>query len=111
MSWSPKAVYKTDYIMRTIKQFSEMLAALVFGARTKGEDIAFSDLEELSLSFAGLSLDTLLAVSNSQLLSLFSATGELDVNKVYVSARLIHQLAEQERSEAEASVLKQRALD
>ena len=102
-------MYKTDYIMRTIKQFSEMLAALLFGARVKGEDVAFSDLEELSLTFTGLTLDMLTALGSSQLLSLFSVTGELDINKTYASARLLHQLADQE-TEANATALNRKAL-
>ncbi len=102
-------MYQTDYIMRTIKQFSEMLAALLFGARARGQELTFSDLEELSLSFTGLTLDTLVALNGSQLVSLFSVAG-LDINKVYVSARLLHQLGEQERSEEKASALKQKAL-
>ncbi len=102
---------QTDYIMRTIKQFSEMLAALLFGARDRGQDVAFNDLDELSLSFTGITLDTLLAFSSSQIINLFSVTGEMDINKVYVSARLLHQLAEQESSEEGAVVLKSKVLD
>ena len=102
-------MYQTDYITRTIKQFSEMLAALLFGARAKGQDVTYSDLEELSLSFTGLTLDTLVTLSSSQLVSLFSVAG-LDINKVYASARLLHQLSEQERSEEKAALLSQKAL-
>ena len=102
-------MYQTDYITRTIKQFSEMLAALLFGARAKGQDVTYSDLEELSLSFTGLTLDTLVTLSSSQLVSLFSVAG-LDINKVYASARLLHQLSEQERSEEKAALLNQKAL-
>ena len=86
-----------------------MLAALLFGARAKGEEVTFSDLEELSLSFTGLTLNTLTNLSSSQLVSLFSVAG-LDINKVYVSARLLHQLGEQERSEEKAALLNQKAL-
>ncbi len=102
-------MYQTDYITRTIKQFSEMLAALLFGARAKGQDVTYSDLEELSLSFTGLTLDTLVTLSSSQLVSLFSVAG-LDINKVYASARLLHQLSKQERSEEKAALLNQKAL-
>ena len=102
-------MYQTDYITRTIKQFSEMLAALLFGARAKGQDVTYSDLEELSLSFTGLTLDTLVTLSSSQLVNLFSVAG-LDINKVYASARLLHQLSEQERSEEKAALLNQKAL-
>ena len=102
-------MYQTDYITRTIKQFSDMLAALLFGARAKGQDVTYSDLEELSLSFTGLTLDTLVTLSSSQLVSLFSVAG-LDINKVYASARLLHQLSEQERSEEKAALLNQKAL-
>ncbi len=97
--------------MRTIKQFSETLAALLVGARSTGEAVSYKDLEELSLLFAGLSLDTLVSTNSSQLLSLFSITGELDVNKTYASARLIHQLSEQESSEQQAGILKLKALE
>ena len=100
-----------DYIMRAIKQFSEMLAALLFGARDKGENITFSELEELSFSFTGISLDTLLTLSSSQIVHLFSVTGEMDSNKVYVSARLLYQLAEQESSEEREGMLRRKAED
>ena len=97
--------------MRTIKQFSETLAALLVGSRATGEAVSYKDLEELSLLFSGLSLDTLVATNSSQLLSLFSITGELDVNKTYASARLMHQLSEQESSEQQAAIFKQKALE
>ncbi len=102
-------MYETDYIMRTVKQFSEMLAALLFGARAKGRDISFGDLDELSLSFTGLSLNTLTSLSSAQIISFFSVTG-LDVNKVYASATLLHQLAEQESSAEKATVSRRKAL-
>ena len=104
-------MYQPDYIMRTIKQFSEMLAALLFGARTKGQEVTFNDLEELSLTFTGLSLKTLMALPTSQLLNLFSVTGALDIEKVYVSARLLYQLAEQEGDTERALALKKKARD
>lgn len=104
-------MYQPDYIMRTIKQFSEMLAALLFGARASGQEVTFDDLEELSLTFTGLSLATLTALRTPQLLNLFSVTGSLDVEKVYVSARLLYQLAEQEGDAARAHSLKRKALD
>ena len=103
-------MYQTDYIMRTVKQFSEMLAALLFGAKAKGGTLSFGDLDELSLTFTGLTLDTLTALSSSQIIRLFSVNG-LDVNKVYASARVLHQLAEQEGSAERTVVLKQKALD
>ena len=99
-----------DYITRAIKRFSEMLAALL-GARDKGENITFSELEELSFSFTGISLDTLLTLSSSQIVYLFSLTGEMDNNKVYVSARLLYQLAEQENSEEREGVLRRKVAD
>ncbi len=101
-------MYQSDYIMRTIRQFSEMLAALLFGARAKGQEVAFSDLQELSLTFTGLNLETLTAFSAPQLINLYSVTGGLDINKVYVSARLLYQLAEEDRSETTA--LREKAL-
>lgn len=95
-------MYKSDYIMRTIKQFAEMLAALVFNARSNDDEVSYSDLEELSTSFSGLTLDTLTSMNSSQLLGLFSITGELDINKSYASACLLHQLSKQESSEQDA---------
>jgi len=89
-------VTESDYIMRTIKQFSEMLAALLFGKRAAGQVVNFSELDELSLSFTGLSLGFLKNLSAEQILSLYAATGELDIDKVYVTARLLYTLAEQE---------------
>lgn len=100
-----------DYIMKTIQQFAEMLAALLFGARAKDQYIAFNDLNELSLTFTGLSLGTLTSLSTPQILSLYSVMEELDVNKVYVSARLIYQLAEQDSNKERALPLKDKALD
>lgn len=104
-------MYQTDYITRTIRQFSQMLAALLFGARDSGQEVAFSDFDELSVSFTGISLDTLLTFSSSQIINLFSVTGEMDIDKVYVTARLLHQLAEKESSEEGAAVLKRKVLD
>lgn len=86
----------SDYIMRTIRQFSQVLAALLFGKRDAGQAVTFNDLDELSLNFTGLSLDFLQSLPTDQVLSLFAATGDLDVDKVYVTAALLHQLAEQE---------------
>jgi hypothetical protein len=104
-------MYQMDYIMRTIKQFSEMLVALLFGARARGQEVTFDDLDELSLAFTGLTLDTLTRLDSSQIINLFSVTGELDINKVYVSARLLYQLAEQEGSAEKATGQKRKALD
>ena len=104
-------MYQPDYIMRTIKQFSEMLAALLFGARAEGRVVTFNDLEELSLSFTGLSLETVTTLGMSQLLSLYSVTGTLDINKAYVSARLLCQLAEQEGDTERAAALREKALN
>lgn len=103
-------MYQTDYIMRTIRQFADMLAALLFGARAGGQDVTFNDLNDLSLTFVGLNLDVLTALSAPQLVSLHSATGTLDVTKVYISARLLYQLAEQENDEERALPLKDKAL-
>ncbi len=100
-----------DYITRTIQQFAETLAALLFGVRSKGQDITFNDLNELSLTFTGLSLDTLAPLSTQQILSLYSVTGELDIDKVYVSARLLYQLAEQESDKEKTLFLKNKVLD
>lgn len=86
-----------------------MLVALLFGARDGGQ-VAFSDLDELSVSFTGISLDTLLTLESSQIVNLFSLTGEMDVDKVYVSARLLHQLAEESSGEGSAA-LRRRVLD
>ena len=102
-------MYQPDTIMRTIKQFSEMLAALLFGARAKGQ-VTFNDLEELSLTFTGLSLETLIALGPQQLRNLYSATGTLDIDKVYISARLLYQLSEQEGEAARALALREKAL-
>ncbi len=104
-------MYNTDYIMRTIKQFSEMLAALLFNARSTGEEVSYDDLNELSSSFTGLSLDALLTMSSAQLLALFSLTGQLDINKAYASACLIHQTSMQEGSSHNQSLQKATALD
>ena len=103
-------IYKSDYITRTIEQFAQMLARLLFGARSAGQTITFGDLEELSLTFTGLTLDTLSSLGTSQLLGLYAVTGELDINKVYISARLLHQLAEQEGSPPRALALRGKAL-
>lgn len=97
--------------MRTIQQFAELLSALLFGARSKDQYITFNDLNELSLTFTGLSLGTLTSLSTQQILSLYSVMEELDINKVYVSARLLHQLAEQDSDEERAFPLKNKALD
>ena len=103
-------MYQPDTIMRTIKQFSEMLAALLLGARAKGQEVTFNDLEELSLTFTGLSLETLIALGPQQLCNLYSATGTLDIDKVYISARLLYQLSEQEGEASRALALKEKAL-
>ena len=103
-------MYQPDYIMRTIKQFSEMLAALLFGARARGQEVTFNDLEELNLTFTGLSLETLIALGPQQLRNLYAATGTLDIDKVYISARLLYQLSEQEGEAARALALKEKAL-
>lgn len=102
-------MYQDDYLTRTIKQFAEMLAALLFGARARGEPPSFSELDELSWSFTGLGLSTLLALEAKQLLQLFSGGGELDVNKAYVSAQLLYQMA-QEAVPEETKQLYQKAL-
>jgi len=104
-------MYKSDYIMRTIKQFAETLAALVFNARSNDDEVSYSDLEELSTSFSGLTLDTLTSMNSSQLIGLFSITGELDINKTYASACLLHQLSKQESSEEDSISQKHTALD
>lgn len=104
-------MYRTDYIMRTIKQFSEMLAALLFDTRAAGEDVAYKDLDKLSSSFTGFALDALIAMPSSQILTLFSITGQLDINKSYASACLLHQLAKQESSEETKTMLNDKALD
>ena len=101
-------MYEPDYIMRTIKQFSEMLAAILFGA-TNGQ-VTLDDLEELSVTFTGLSLGTLTALGTPQLLTLYSVIGTLDIDKAYVSARLLYQLAEQEGEASRALMLKEKAL-
>lgn len=97
--------------MRTIKQFAETLAALVFNARSNDDDVSYSDLEELSTAFTGLTLDTLLSMSSAQLIALFSITGELDINKSYAGACLLHQLSKQESSEDDALKQKHTTLD
>ena len=103
-------MYSSDYIMRTIQQFSEMLAAILFGARTSGQEVKFQDLQELSLTFTGLTLETLTALGTPQLLNLYSVTGELDINKVYASARLLHQLALGEGETQRALALEKKSL-
>ena len=95
--------------MRTIKQFSEMLASILFGVRSRGEELSLVDLEELSVSFSGFSLPGLIKMDSAQLISLFSVTGDLDVNKAYSSAMLLHTLAKQE--DENALMLKPKALD
>lgn len=97
--------------MRTIQQFSEMLAALLFDANTAGEEVTYKELDKLSSSFTGMGLDTLSSISGPQLIALFSIAGDLDVNKCYASARLIHQLAEQDSDEDEKLKLKAKSLD
>jgi len=104
-------MYKSDYLMRMIQQFSEMLAALLFNARSTGEPVSYKDLNELSSSFTGLTLDTLRTMNSSQLISLFSITGQLDINKTYASACLIHQLSKQESSEQNKAVQENLALE
>lgn len=54
---------------------------------------------------------TPIALDTSQILRLYSATGNLDVTKTYISARLLCQLAEQESAAERALPLKDRALD
>ena len=104
-------MYESDYLMRMIRQFAEMLAALLFGKRSKGQDITFEELNELSLSFTGLSLHLLITLDSTQILNLYSAGGKVDITKAYVSARLFCQLAEQERSGERTLLLKSKALD
>lgn len=87
-----------------------MLAALLFGARAEGQAITFNDLNDLSLTFVGLNLDVLTVLSAPQLVSLHSATGTLDITKVYISARLLYELAEGECDAERALPLRNRAL-
>ena len=95
-------MYSSDYITRTIKQFSDMLAAILFGTHATGQTDSYDALNELSLDFTGLGLDVLTSVNVRQLLNLYSLNGELDVNKVYVSGRLLYQLAEQDPAVAQS---------
>ncbi len=81
--------------MRTIKQFSEMLAAILFGVRSRGDELSLDDIEELSVSFTGFSLSSLMKMDSTQLIALFSVKGDLDINKTYSSAILLHTLAKQ----------------
>ena len=103
-------MHRSDYLTRTIKQFAKMLAALLFDTRSTGQTVTFNDLDDLSITFTGLTLDTLTALDTPQLLSLYAVTGELDINKVYISARLLHQLAQQETDAVRAKTLRQKAL-
>ena len=96
-------MYQDDYLTRTLKQFADTLAALL-GARVRGEPPSFGELDELSWSFTGLGLKTLLSLSAPQLLQLFSVGGELDVNKAYISAQLLCQLARDDASQDSAKL-------
>lgn len=88
-----------------------MLAAILFGTHATEQTDTYDALNELSLDFTGLGLDMLASVSVPQLLSLYALSGELDVNKVYVSGRLLYQLAEQETSPDAAQTYKAKALE
>ena len=84
---------RSDYLMRIIQQFSKMLAALLTRTRSLDREPTHAELDELSRGFAGFDLDTLVALDVEQILQLYSVTGSLDVEKVYVAGVLLHHAA------------------
>lgn len=81
---------QNDYITRTIRQFARMLAALI---KRRGS-VTFDDLNDLSLDFTGLDLGLLRSLGTGQLISLFTVAGEVNVEKLYIAATLLYQLAQ-----------------
>jgi len=91
-------MYHRDYLIRMIQQFFVFLAKL-FGLKQANDPaVVLMQLEGAYLQFTGLSQDAIHSLTGPGLLSVCSATGEVDYNRLAVIAILLREEAETLRS-------------
>ncbi len=83
-----------DFVIRTIQQLAHTLAALLGGAKGRHLAETMERLDVISATFTGMDLPTLRSFSYRDLRALFSASGELAVERAFAAARVLHVEAE-----------------
>lgn len=79
-----------DYLTRMVQQLAQMLAAIVAGARGRGEIESRERLDTVSRTFTGLGLETLERLPYEHLHAAFSTDGTLAVERALAAARVLH---------------------
>jgi len=91
-------MYHRDYLIRMIQQFIVFLAEMA-GLRKKNDpDVLLMKLESAYLQFTGMSMDALHSLTADGIVTVFSASGEADYNRILVTAFLFKEEADVLRS-------------
>ena len=91
-------MYHRDYIIRMIQQFIVFIAELAGLKKKDDPEVILMRLEGAYQQFTGMKSEVVRSLSAEGIVSLFSATGEVDYNRILVTAILLREEAAALRS-------------
>jgi hypothetical protein len=87
-------MFQRDYILRLVEQLAKTLGAVLTLKKSRRFDEAERVITEAARNLVGIDIETLLALSIDQIVTLFSPGGSLDTGKCLVVAELLYEEGE-----------------
>ena len=82
-------MFENDYIMRMINRLVQVIIRIFHKIESEKIDEAHLDMKAACKRYLGLELDSLLDLSNQDLINIFSKDGEIDSEKSYIIAQML----------------------
>lgn len=82
-------MFENDFIMRMVRQLIQMVIRIFEKIEAKNIDEARLDMQAACKQYLGLDLDSLLDLSNQDLINIFSKDRKLDSEKSYIIAQML----------------------
>jgi hypothetical protein len=87
-------MYHRDYLIKLIQQFIVFLAEMA-GLRKKNDpDVILMKLESAYLHYTGMNMQTLHSLSAEGIITVFSASGEINFNRILITGLLFKEEAD-----------------
>jgi len=84
-------MFQRDYILRMIQELTEMIANVSGLKKQQKQELAFSEIDDLLGRFFRMNSKLLNALSDKDILSMFSTNGFLEAEKVLVLAQVLRE--------------------